>query len=120
MASRRSTRCSASKNAAQQSRVAREGRERTALPPLPHWDAADRSGGIIERMNEWDTRRWTWPAARRRVPAEDLPFEDGSLDVVVCRVAARHFTDPGGALREMARATRRLVVFEALCGWTSG
>ncbi len=45
-------------------------------------------------------------------PAEDLRFPDGSFDVVVCRVAAHHFTDPRLALREMARVARRLVVFE--------
>ena len=45
-------------------------------------------------------------------PAEDLPFGDRSYDVVVCRVAAHHFTDPDLAIHEMARVTRRLVVFE--------
>ena len=45
-------------------------------------------------------------------PAEALPFADGSFDVVVCRVAAHHFTDPPRAIGEMARVTRRLVVLE--------
>ena len=45
-------------------------------------------------------------------PAEDLPFADGSFDVVACRVAAHHFDDVGAAIREMARvaADRVLVV----------
>jgi SAM-dependent methyltransferase len=44
--------------------------------------------------------------------AEDLPFADGSFDVVACRVAAHHFADPAAAVREMARvsADRVLVV----------
>jgi SAM-dependent methyltransferase len=45
-------------------------------------------------------------------PAEDLRFPDAAFDVVVCRVAAHHFADPWLALREMARVSRRLVVFE--------
>jgi len=42
--------------------------------------------------------------------AEEIPFEDGSFDVVACRVAAHHFENPGGALKEMARVSRALVL----------
>jgi SAM-dependent methyltransferase len=42
--------------------------------------------------------------------AEEIPFADASFDVVACRVAAHHFQDPAGALREMARVSRRLVL----------
>ena len=45
-------------------------------------------------------------------PAEELPFADDSFDVVVCRVAAHHFTDASRAIAEMARVARRLVVLE--------
>jgi SAM-dependent methyltransferase len=45
-------------------------------------------------------------------PAEALPFEDGSFDVVTCRIAAHHFADVRQAVAEMARVTRRLVVIE--------
>ncbi|HEY6068732.1 MAG TPA: methyltransferase domain-containing protein [Gaiellaceae bacterium] len=45
-------------------------------------------------------------------PAESLPFEDASFDVVTCRIAAHHFTDVRMAVAEMARVTRRLVVVE--------
>src|SRR4029453_4556820 len=38
------------------------------------------------------------------------PFADSSFDVVACRVAAHHFQDPAGALKEMARASRALVL----------
>jgi SAM-dependent methyltransferase len=47
-----------------------------------------------------------------RASAEDLPFADGSFDVVVCRIAAHHFADVGAAVREMARVTDRLLVIE--------
>ena len=43
---------------------------------------------------------------------EDLPFADGSFDVVVCRIAAHHFTDLEKAVAEMARVANRLVVIE--------
>jgi SAM-dependent methyltransferase len=45
-------------------------------------------------------------------PAEDLPFEDGSFDVVACRIAPHHFEDVRKAVAEMARVTQRLVVIE--------
>jgi SAM-dependent methyltransferase len=42
--------------------------------------------------------------------AEEIPFADASFDVVACRVAAHHFQDPGGSLKEMARVSRGLVL----------
>ena len=44
--------------------------------------------------------------------AEDIPFEDGSFDVVVTRIAPHHFADVGRAVQEMARLSNRLVVVE--------
>jgi SAM-dependent methyltransferase len=45
-------------------------------------------------------------------PAENLPFADGSFDVVTCRIAAHHFEDVRKAVAEMARVTQRLLVIE--------
>ena len=42
--------------------------------------------------------------------AEELPFADGSFDVVACRVAAHHFDDVAKAIREMARVSRNFVL----------
>jgi SAM-dependent methyltransferase len=44
--------------------------------------------------------------------AEALPFEDGSFDVVACRLASHHFRDIRKAVAEMARVSQRLVVIE--------
>ena len=44
--------------------------------------------------------------------AEDLPFADGSFDVVVSRIAPHHFDDIGAAVAEMARVSNGLVVIE--------
>jgi SAM-dependent methyltransferase len=43
-------------------------------------------------------------------PAERLPFEESSFDVVACRVAAHHFEDVLAAVNEMARVARDLVL----------
>src|SRR5204862_1845313 len=44
--------------------------------------------------------------------AESIPFEDGSFDVVVSRIAPHHFEELAAALAEMARVSKRLVVIE--------
>ncbi|MDQ2910566.1 MAG: methyltransferase domain-containing protein, partial [Actinomycetota bacterium] len=44
--------------------------------------------------------------------AEDIPFADGSFDVVVSRIAPHHFADVRAAVAEMERVTNRLVVLE--------
>ena len=44
--------------------------------------------------------------------AEELPFDDGSFDVVVCRIAAHHFADIRKAVAEMARVSNRVVAIE--------
>ena len=44
--------------------------------------------------------------------AEDLPFEDGSFDVVVSRIAPHHFRDLAAAVAEMERISNRLVIVE--------
>jgi ubiquinone/menaquinone biosynthesis C-methylase UbiE len=44
--------------------------------------------------------------------AEDLPFADGSFDVVVSRIAPHHFEDIGEAIGEMARVSNSLLVIE--------
>ena len=42
--------------------------------------------------------------------AEDLPFADGSFDVVACRLAAHHFEDVERGVAEMARVSGDLVI----------
>jgi SAM-dependent methyltransferase len=38
--------------------------------------------------------------------AEALPYPPASFDLVTCRIAPHHFSDPGQAVREMARVCR--------------
>ena len=42
----------------------------------------------------------------RVMDAESLGFEDGSFDIVSCRFAFHHFTNPGKAVSEMARVCK--------------
>ena len=39
-------------------------------------------------------------------PAETLPFDDDSFDVVTCLGSLEHFVDPASSLKEMARVAR--------------
>ena len=43
-------------------------------------------------------------------PAEHLPFADSSFDAVATRLAAHHFADALGAVKEMARVAKHRVV----------
>ena len=93
------------------------GEGRTAL------DVATGGGHVARRLREagfevvtTDRRPACSPTSICR--AEDLPFADGSFDVVACRVAAHHFDDVAAAVREMgarqprARARRRQPVHQ--------
>ena len=42
----------------------------------------------------------------RAADAQNLPFENGAFDVVVCRLALHHLLKPRKVLREMARVCR--------------
>jgi SAM-dependent methyltransferase len=85
------------------------GEGRTAL------DVATGGGHVARRLREAGFQVVTTDAAPGMQPdavcrAEELPFADGSFDVVACRVAAHHFDVPSAAVREWARVTRGLVL----------
>ena len=44
--------------------------------------------------------------ATRQFPAETMPFGEGEFDLVSCRVAPHHFSDPAGFVREAARVLK--------------
>jgi SAM-dependent methyltransferase len=82
---------------------------RTAL------DVATGGGHVARRLREKGIEVVTTDAAPGMKPdvvtrAEDLPFAEGSFDVVTCRLAAHHFGDPRAALQEMARVSHDRVV----------
>jgi SAM-dependent methyltransferase len=78
-------------------------------------DVATGGGHVAKRMREAGHDVVTCDPAPGMQPdvicrAEDLPFADGSFEVVTCRVAAHHFEDPAKAVEEMARVSRDLVL----------
>ncbi|HET7855371.1 MAG TPA: class I SAM-dependent methyltransferase [Gaiellaceae bacterium] len=97
----------------------REGRD---LELFAEWaegetalDVATGGGHVANRLREQGLNVVTTDRAPGMGPdvvsrAEEIPFADGSFDVVACRVAAHHFEDALGALREMARVSRSLVL----------
>jgi ubiquinone/menaquinone biosynthesis C-methylase UbiE len=82
---------------------------RTAL------DVATGGGHLARRLREAGLEVVTCDPSPGMRPdvicrAEDLPFADGSFDVVGCRTAAHHFKDVAAAAREMARVSRDRVL----------
>jgi SAM-dependent methyltransferase len=108
-------------------RTAVEQREGVDLDLLVEWcepaegvqalDVATGGGHVARRLREAGATVTSCDPAPGMKPdvicrAEDLPFADGSFDVVACRIAAHHFDDVRAAVAEMARISRRLVVIE--------
>ena len=80
-------------------------------------DVATGGGHVARRLREQGAEVVTLdpsPGMHADVvaPAEDIPFADGSFDVVVSRIAAHHFDDLGKAFGEMVRVSNRVVVVE--------
>ena len=78
-------------------------------------DVATGGGHVARRLREAGLEVTTLDpapgmAADVVAPAEQIPFEDASFDVVACRVAAHHFADVGRAVAELARVSRSLVL----------
>jgi SAM-dependent methyltransferase len=86
-------------------------------PGVEALDVATGGGHVARRLREAGCRVVTCdqsPGMRPDVVcnAEDLPFADGSFDVVATRIAAHHFADVRGAVDEMVRVCRHLLVVE--------
>ena len=83
-------------------------------------DVATGGGHVTRRLREAGINVVSTDPAPGMQPdvicrAEDLPFADGSFDVVACRVAAHHFEDVEKAVYELARVSRdRVVVVDNL------
>lgn len=80
-------------------------------------DVATGGGHVARRLRDEGCEVVTVDASPGMRPdvvsrAEDLPFADGSFDVVVSRIAPHHFADVRAAVAEMERVSNRLVVIE--------
>jgi SAM-dependent methyltransferase len=83
-------------------------------------DVATGGGHVARRLREAGLEVVTTDAAPGMQPdvvctAENLPFADGSFDIVACRTAAHHFSDVRAAVREMARvASQRVLIVDTV------
>jgi SAM-dependent methyltransferase len=78
-------------------------------------DVATGGGHVARRLREAGCQVTSSDPAPAMEPdvvcrAEELPFADGSFDVVACRVAAHHFEDVAKAVAEMARVSSEAVI----------
>jgi len=103
-----------------ESEAHREGRD---LDLIVEWsagkatalDVATGGGHVARRLREAGLKVVTTDAAPGMEPdvvcrSEELPFADGSFDVVACRVAAHHFDDVALAVQEMVRVSGGLIL----------
>ena len=86
-------------------------------PGLKVLDVASGGGFVAERLRAEGCSVVTLdpsPGMRADViaRAEDIPFDDGSFDVVVTRIAPHHFEDVQRAVAELERVSNRVVVIE--------
>jgi len=84
-------------------------------PGVTVLDVATGGGHVARRLREAGAQVVTVDSAPGMepdviAPADHLPFADASFDAVACRIAAHHFPDALGALREMARVARHRLV----------
>jgi SAM-dependent methyltransferase len=99
-------------------------REGSDLDLLVSWaegetalDVATGGGHVARRLRELGFQVTTLdpaPGMRADVlaPAEHIPFADSSFDTVTTRIAPHHFSDIRGAVLEMSRVARRVVLVE--------
>jgi ubiquinone/menaquinone biosynthesis C-methylase UbiE len=88
-----------------------------AGPGVRVLDVGSGGGHVARRLRELGADVVTCDSSQGMQPdivcgAEDLPFADGSFDVVVSRLAAHHFERIGAAVAQMARVARSAVVIE--------
>ena len=104
-------------------RESQEHREGWDLDLIVEWaagagtalDVASGGGHVARRLREAGVDVVSSDPAPGMRPdvvcaAENLPFADGSFDVVACRLAAHHFQDVEAGVREMARVASDLVL----------
>jgi SAM-dependent methyltransferase len=81
----------------------------TALAFAPHVArvvATDLTPKMLEKAEAHITGQGATNVEFKPADAEDLPFEDGTFDLVTCRIAPHHFPDCARFVREGARVLR--------------
>lgn len=66
----------------------------------------ERAGGVLEQARALAKEKGVGNVDFVEGDANDLPYEEGSFDVVFCHQVLQHVGDPVGMLREMKRVTK--------------
>lgn len=75
-------------------------------PWVNHVVATDITTAMLRKAAELARQRNLRNIEMSITDAEDLPFTDGTFDLVTCRLALHHFTHPQRALREFVRVLK--------------
>ena len=75
-------------------------------PFLDHVEALDLTQEMLDQVSRGARERGLSNIHCRRGDAEDLPYPDGSFDIVTSRLCAHHFADVRAFVHEVARVLR--------------
>jgi ubiquinone/menaquinone biosynthesis C-methylase UbiE len=75
-------------------------------PHVSHVVATDLTAEMVQLAAEMAAERGAHNVSVETADAEQLPFDEGSFDLVTCRIAAHHFPDVPQFVRESARVLR--------------
>jgi ubiquinone/menaquinone biosynthesis C-methylase UbiE len=85
------------------------GAGHTALTLAPHVDsvvASDITDEMLAEAEKLSAARGATNVTTAHAEAAALPFADATFDLVTCRLAAHHFTDPAGFVAEALRVLK--------------
>lgn len=77
-----------------------------ALVPQGKVTGVDAVEGVLEKASEYASSKGVTNISFQTADANDLPFPDGSFDIVYCHQVLQHVKDPVGILREMRRVAK--------------
>jgi ubiquinone/menaquinone biosynthesis C-methylase UbiE len=78
----------------------------TFAPHVAHVVATDLTGEMLAKTAELAAERGLTNVETKAADAETLPFENGSFDLVTCRLAFHHFPNSRRAVGEFARVLK--------------
>ncbi|MEG6507929.1 class I SAM-dependent methyltransferase [Methyloligella sp. 2.7D] len=90
------------------------GAGHTALlfaPRIAEATASDITQEMLRQAERLASERGLENVVTATAPADDLPFDDASYDLVTCRLAAHHFPAPAAFVAEAARVLKSGGVF---------
>ncbi len=77
-----------------------------AAPFVREVVACDLTAGMLTEVTRTAEARGLRNISVQQAPAENLPFEDGAFDIVLCRFTTHHWHDAEAGLREARRVLK--------------